>query len=99
MRTLGASRTPDRNFIDPPHLFPPHNAAYLSGYTSEKVSENVTAEIMGVVSEEALESYRREIVHEVSSNTIDDLESNADRVVTWLEQWRKDRGAVASETG
>lgn len=51
---------------------------------------------MGVVAEEARESYRAEIVHELQSNTLGDLEANADRVVAWVAQWRAERAAPAA---
>jgi len=57
------------------------------GYGPKKLEENVTAEIMQVVLEEARESYRPEIVHEIQSNTVEDAEGNASRVETWYKQW------------
>lgn len=60
------------------------------GYSSKKVSENVECEIMQVVLEEAKESYPEEAVHEVPSNTVEDLESNVSRVSQWLEAWKGD---------
>lgn len=47
--------------------------------------------------EEAKDSYAAGIVHEVPSNTMDDLESNVDRVEKWALQWVKDHKAVAVE--
>lgn len=63
---------------------------YDRGYTPKKMSENVECEIMQVVLEEAKESYPEEAVHEVSSNTVEDLESNVSRVSQWLEAWKTD---------
>eukprot|EP00519_Triparma_laevis_P011719 CAMPEP_0182516084 /NCGR_PEP_ID=MMETSP1321-20130603/39522_1 /TAXON_ID=91990 /ORGANISM="Bolidomonas sp., Strain RCC1657" /LENGTH=163 /DNA_ID=CAMNT_0024723615 /DNA_START=82 /DNA_END=570 /DNA_ORIENTATION=+ len=45
-------------------------------YSEKKREENMTAEIMQVVAEEARESYAEEIVHEVQSNTVEDMEGN-----------------------
>lgn len=42
---------------------------------------------MQVVLEEARESYRPEIVHEIQSNTVEDAEGNASRVEAWYKQW------------
>ena len=56
-------------------------------YSKKKLDENMEAEIMEVVKEAAFESYNENIVHELQSNTIDDQESNVDRVVSWLNQW------------
>lgn len=67
-----------------------------SGYAAAKVTENVEAEIMGVVAEEAHASYRAEIVHDLESNTLDDLDRNVERLATWAAQWRADRAAEAA---
>ena len=61
------------------------------GYNDKKRSENMEAEIMQIVLEEARESYAHEIVHEVPSNTIDDMDANVARVEQWTKQWIKDR--------
>ena len=61
-----------------------------SGYAAAKITENVECEIMEVVAEEARSSYREEVVHELASNTLDDLEANVGRVTAWLEQWLRD---------
>jgi adenylate kinase len=60
------------------------------GYSDKKRSENIECEIMQVVLEEAMESYDESIVHELPSNRIEDLESNVERVVTWLKNWKQD---------
>ena len=48
------------------------------------------SEIMEVLLQEARESYDEEIVVELRSDTTDELDSNVDRIVAWLEQWMKD---------
>jgi adenylate kinase len=60
-------------------------------YSELKRSENVTAEIMQVIWEEAQQSYDPQIVHAVPSNTLEDMDGNVDRVRTWMEQWIRDR--------
>lgn len=64
------------------------------GYNEKKRAENMEAEIMQVILEEARDSYAHEIVHEVPSNTIDDMENNVTRVVEWSKQWMKDKGNI-----
>lgn len=64
------------------------------GYNPKKVEENVTAEIMQVVLEEARESYSEEIVHEVPSNTPQDAEQTVERMVGWVAAWKADNGYV-----
>lgn len=60
------------------------------GYNDKKRSENMEAEIMQIILEEARESYAQEIVHEVQSDTVDDMDNNVLRVQQWIEQWKKD---------
>ena len=57
------------------------------GYNEKKRSENLEAEIMQVVLDEARESYDTEIVQEVQSNTVEEMESNVERCRLWVEQW------------
>ncbi|GMF48638.1 unnamed protein product [Phytophthora fragariaefolia] len=57
------------------------------GYSEKKVAENVECEIMEVVLQEARESYAPEIVQELSSRTVEDMESNIERVLTWVQHW------------
>ena len=60
------------------------------GYNPKKRSNNLECEIMQVVLEEAREAYAPEIVHEVQSNTLQDMEANVARVVEWIKQWIAD---------
>lgn len=60
------------------------------GYNEKKRSENIQAEIMRVVLDEAQESYATEIVQEVPSNNIEDMDNNVLRVDQWVKQWLKD---------
>jgi len=60
------------------------------GYSEKKRSENMDCEIMQVVLEAARESYDAGIVHEVPSNSVEDMESNVVRVQQWSQQWIKD---------
>lgn len=57
------------------------------GYKDRKRDENMESEIMQVILEEARNSYAIEIVHEVPSNTVEDMQSNIQRVQQWVEQW------------
>jgi len=60
------------------------------GYSDKKRSENLECEIMQVVLQEAKECYEEQIVHEVPSNTLEELESNVERIDQWCKQWIKD---------
>ncbi|SCV99788.1 LAFE_0B02520g1_1 [Lachancea fermentati] len=58
-------------------------------YHDAKIQENLDAEIMGVVMQDALDSYAQEIVVELRSDTADEMDENVDRIVAWTENWLK----------
>ena len=60
------------------------------GYSDRKRSENLEAEIMQVILDEAKASYASEIVQELPSNTVQDLQSNVQRTCSWCDQWVAD---------
>ena len=64
---------------------------WLRNYPLKKIQENNEAEIMEVVLDEARSSYPQEIVVELQSERTEDLDSNVQRIVQWIEAWRKDR--------
>ena len=64
------------------------------GYTGKKLEENVQCEIFQTVLEEARGAYREELVHELSSNTLEQREQNCQRILTWIKQWKEDRDKV-----
>ncbi|KAK2562799.1 Adenylate kinase isoenzyme 6 [Acropora cervicornis] len=57
------------------------------GYDGKKLSENVECEIMQTILEEARDSYKKEIVIELQSNTTDELENNLEQIEAWIQQW------------
>lgn len=63
------------------------------GYSERKRSENMEAEIMQVILDEARQSYAQEIVHELQSNTIEDLQANVQRACQWCDQWLADHAS------
>jgi adenylate kinase len=46
-------------------------------------------EIMQVLLEEAREGFDEEIVVELQSSSLDDIDDNVDRIITWIEQWKE----------
>ena len=60
------------------------------GYSEKKRTQNMECEIMQIILEEAKESYAVEIVQEVQSNTLEDIDSNVSRVQMWYTQWVQD---------
>lgn len=61
------------------------------GYSDRKRDQNMECEIMQVVLEEAKENYAQEVVHEVTSDTIEDMNANVERVQAWIQQWMVDQ--------
>lgn len=45
---------------------------------------------MEVLLQEARDSYDAEMVVELTSNSTDEMESNVDRIESWVKQWKKD---------
>jgi adenylate kinase len=60
------------------------------GYEGKKLENNIDCEIFQTILDESKESYKEEIVHELSSNNDSDIDSNVQRIVAWLDQWQKD---------
>jgi len=66
------------------------NLTGSSNYPLKKIQENNESEIMQTVLEDARASYPAEIVVEMRSETLEDLESNVSRIVQWIEAWQRD---------
>ena len=64
------------------------------GYSEKKRNENMECEIMQVVTEEARESYNADIVHELPSNTVEDMAGSFERIEQWYTQWKADNPAA-----
>ncbi|KAK6457487.1 AAA domain-containing protein [Scheffersomyces xylosifermentans] len=60
------------------------------GYKDNKIQENIDCEIMEVIAQEARESYIPEIVIELNSNSVEEMEENVDRIASWTANWLKD---------
>lgn len=59
-------------------------------YAEAKLQENMDAELMDVLLTEARDAFDPALVVELQSATTDDVDENVDRVVTWVENWRRD---------
>lgn len=55
------------------------------------------AEIMQVLLEEARESYDEEIVVELQSDSLDDIDGNVERIEAWIENWKKNQAVDGSK--
>lgn len=64
-----------------------------SEYPLKKIQENNMSEIMGIVLDEAQGAYAEEIVVELQSETVQDMESNVARIIQWIENWQRDLAA------
>ena len=63
-------------------------------YDEKKLQENLDAEIMGVIEEEAREGFPDEgVVVVLSSEVDDDVEENVGRIEEWIGNWSKSRQA------
>ncbi|XP_044530300.1 adenylate kinase isoenzyme 6-like [Gracilinanus agilis] len=60
------------------------------GYSVKKLQDNVQCEIFQILYEEAMASYKPEVVHWLPSNVPEELESNLDQIIKWIEEWIKD---------
>jgi adenylate kinase len=70
-----------------------HTNASCRGYNQKKIEENITAEIMNVVLDEARDSYDEAIVHEITSNDLGDIAAAEQRMIEWLAAWKVDNTA------
>ncbi|KAJ9642909.1 factor activating pos9 [Coniosporium tulheliwenetii] len=59
----------------------------------KKLEENMDAEIMEVLLEEARESYDEEIVVELRSDNAEDIENNVERIEVWIKNWKENNRA------
>lgn len=74
-------------------------------YSEKKLQENMDAEIMEVLLTEAREAFEEEMVVELWSNGVEDMEGNVARIEAWIESWmcqegqgkRREVGAVGGE--
>jgi adenylate kinase len=60
-------------------------------YSDKKREENMDAEIMQVILDEARESYDEDIVIELRSDSLEDLDANVERIKQWVDNWKQDR--------
>jgi adenylate kinase len=68
-------------------------------YSAKKIEENMDAEIMQVLLDEARDSYDEGIVVELQSDSLEDIDSNVERIQQWIERWKEDRAAEKEGEG
>jgi len=64
---------------------------FFRGYAGKKLEENLQCEIFQTILDEAKEAFSPDIVFELPSNTVDDMESNIDKIVGWIEMYKQKR--------
>ena len=60
------------------------------GYSDKKLDENMDAEIMEVLLQEARDSYDEQTVVELHSDDLDQIDENVERIEAWIKMWKKD---------
>lgn len=60
------------------------------GYKESKVQENLDVEIMDVLIQEARDSYKQEIVIELRSDNVEEIDLNVERIGQWVDMWVAD---------
>merc|ERR1740123_2659882 len=59
-------------------------------YSKEKVSENVEAEIMQIILDEAVQTFGKQIVIELNNNNNEQMEQNIDDLKKWIATFAND---------
>ena len=60
------------------------------GYGEKKLDENMDAEIMEVLLQEARDAYDEQIIVELRSEDAEQIETNVERIEAWVEAWKRD---------
>jgi adenylate kinase len=59
------------------------------GYSQAKITSNVECEIFQTILDEAKDSYKAEIIIELTSNSVEDMEQNVEKIVSWVKSKSK----------
>ncbi|XP_063681407.1 adenylate kinase isoenzyme 6-like [Bolinopsis microptera] len=60
------------------------------GYNEDKIKNNLESEIFQVLLEEAWDSYDPDIVQQLTSNNLADVDTNLQSVTSWIKSWHTD---------
>lgn len=61
------------------------------GYTGKKLEDNIQCEIFETLLEEAQSSYKAEIIVELQNDTEEQLHTNVETIIQWIERWKEER--------
>lgn len=64
------------------------------GYSGKKLEDNIQCEIFQTILDEARDSYKVDIVHELPSNNPEDLEDNLEKISAWIQQYVTNQGGI-----
>ena len=64
-----------------------HERLSKRGYSEKQLMDNMQCEIMDVLLTEAKESYKEEIVQDLQSNSIEEMEANVQTLAKWAGDW------------
>nr|OQO15746.1 hypothetical protein B0A51_15188 [Rachicladosporium sp. CCFEE 5018] len=62
------------------------------GYGEKKLQENMDCEIMEVLVQEARDAYDEEMIVELKSEEVEDVEKNVERIEKWIGEWKREHG-------
>lgn len=61
------------------------------GYSGRKLRDNMDCEVFQTVLEEAMASYKKEIIHELMSNDRKQMVENVHMICEWVRTWKMTR--------
>lgn len=67
------------------------------GYEGKKLEENLDAEIMQVLLDEAKDAFDEEIVIELKSDSLEDIDENVARIIEWVKAWKREHSKSESK--
>lgn len=67
---------------------------FSRGYSGKKLEDNIQCEIFQTILDEARDSYKVDIVHELPSNNPEDLEDNLEKISAWIQQYVTNQGGI-----
>lgn len=67
---------------------------FFRGYSGKKLEDNIQCEIFQTILDEARDSYKVDIVHELPSNNPEDLEDNLEKISAWIQQYVTNQGGI-----
>ncbi|XP_018494758.1 adenylate kinase isoenzyme 6 [Galendromus occidentalis] len=65
-----------------------HDRLTGRGYEGKKLEDNLQCEIFQILLDEARSAYDEKIVHELISDSPEQLEDNLEKISKWVEEWK-----------